>query len=449
MKKKNKENPVVGFLSSVKLAVTLFILLALGSIAGTLLPQEKPLRFYMENYSPGLFKLIKGLHLYDTYHSAWYLALLVLFCLNLTVCITRRLPYTWKLWRRDPLDLEPERLLRMPFKASWEPNPSLDETARERLVSIFKKGAGHRLRQRTCAEGGTLYLSERGRWSYWGLYGLHFSLILIFVGAIVGNIWGFGGTITLAEGQSTDKAFSREDRSPIPLGFRIRCDKFVVKFYENGAPKLFRSDLTVIEDGKEVLKKQVVVNGPLSYKGIKFYQASYQAVPEVSLLIVSSDGREKRITTPAYRQVSWPEAGLDLGVMQYVPNIHGQKAVRLWIGSRTGASQAVWLLKNRDGEFNDGRAVYRISLEGVNDRFLTGLEVKKDPGVPIVYLGCIGLVLGILVAFWVPHRRLWLYIDGSSKIILAGQTNKNRAALERRFQSLREAIQSTIRGEKA
>ncbi len=447
---KKSGNPILNFFSSVKLAIFLFIILAITSIVGTIIPQGESLQFYLERYGPNLFNIIRWLHLDNTYHSWWYLTLLGLFSINLLVCISRRLPYTLELVRRDNLNVDDAKLKKMPQRALWNLNPGLDETRQKRLVDLFSKIVGGRRRERELEGGGRLFLVEKGKWSYWGLYGLHFSLLIIFAGAIIGNIFGFGGGVMIAEGEAVDHIYSRADNSPIPLGFSVRCDKFVVQFYDNGAPKLFKSDLTIIEDGKEVLKKEILVNAPLTYKGIRFYQSSYQAIPSVKMKLVRSDGKEKVLTIPAYKKISLPEEHLELGIMQFIPNIHGVPAIRLWVGNPKGGSQAFWVLKGRDGEFKNEGQIYKVILDSVQNRYMTGLQVKKDPGVPLVYLGCLGLILGIFVAFWVPHRRWWLMIkpkESATEVILAGQTNKNKAGFRKEFEELKAKVNEII-GEK-
>ncbi len=65
-KANSQSNIILNFFSSVKLAITLFILLAITSIIGTVLPQGETLQFYLENFGPTWFKIIKSLQLYDT-----------------------------------------------------------------------------------------------------------------------------------------------------------------------------------------------------------------------------------------------------------------------------------------------------------------------------------------------------------------------------------------------
>jgi len=451
MKRQKKTgNPVLNLFSSVKLAVTLFIVLAVTSIVGTLIPQGENLQFYLEHYGPNFFSIIQSLSLYDTYHSWWYVSLLVLFSLNLLVCISRRLPYVLEFMRRDSLDVTEDRLLRIPLKASWTLNPGLDEEKKGTLLKTFLRLAGRRKRERILEDGSKVYLVEKGKWSYWGFYGLHFSLLIIFVGTIVGNIFGFGGNIMLTEGDSTDHIYAKGN-TLIPLGFTVRCNKFEVKFYDNGAPKLFKSDLTIIDGGKEILRKEVLVNSPLTYKGVRFYQASYQAIPAVRMVLIPPNGKKRRFAFLAYRKIFVPGEDLELGVMQYLPNIHGVPAVRLWVADSKGDSQVIWLLKGRTEKFRLDNTIYKVVLDNIQNRYMTGLQVKKDPGVPLIYLGCLGLIFGIFIAFWVPHRRLWLLVkpDGEkTKVLIAGQSNKNKDGFKKEFQRLTKDIQAVIGGSK-
>ncbi len=454
MKQKNahaESNIVVRFFSSVKLAIFLFIILALTSIIGTVLPQGESLQFYLENYGPFYFKIIRTFHLYDTYHAWWYLALMGLFSINLIVCTIKRLPYTLRLYRRDYLNLSKDDLLRRPLKAKWEKSLKTNPASlKEKIINTFSKIAGS-TKAKHDVDGGELYLVDKGRWSYWGVYLIHISILVIFIGAIFGTFTGFKGRVMLLEGESTDHAIQMDTHGnikKIPLGFVLKCDKFKVDFYPNGAPKLFKSDLTVFENGKEKLRKSIVVNSPLTYKGITFYQSTYQSVPELKIRIVSSDGEQKVINLSAFDKGLWPEKNLLIGIIKYLPNVHGAPAARVFVGNPSGNDgDAVWLLKGHDREVRFGKNTYRISLISAKEKFMTGLQVKKDPGVWIVWLGCALMVIGFGIVFWVGHKRLWLWVGQNGEklqVILAGQTNKNKVAFEKEFEKIKSEIDKRI-----
>ncbi len=73
---------IIRFLSSLRLAIVLIILLAVASILGTLIPQGRSLEEYAARYGAAAGLMIK-LQLTGLYHSLWYLALLVLLGLNI------------------------------------------------------------------------------------------------------------------------------------------------------------------------------------------------------------------------------------------------------------------------------------------------------------------------------------------------------------------------------
>ncbi len=445
-----KSNIILNFFSSVKLAITLFILLAATSIIGTVLPQGETLQFYLENFGPTYFKIIKSLQLYDTYHSWWYLSLLGLFSINLIVCTIRRLPYTMRLYKRDALDLSMDDLTRRPFKKIWKLRPDKgDKELYQRIKAVFQ-GVGGRIRMKQNVQGGDLFLIEKGKWNYWGVYFIHVSILVIFAGAVYGTFTGFKGRIMLLEGESTNQVMKVDQAGniqKIPLNFSIRCNKFRVEFYPSGAPKLFQSDLSILKDGKEVKKKSILVNDPLSYNGITFYQSTYQAMPEAIVKITSPDGKQRLLHVTAFDRAMWPETGLILGLIKYLPNVHGAPAARIYIGEPSGNGEALWLLQGHDKEYKVGDSIFRISLVGGGEKYMTGLQVKKDPGVWMVWLGCTLLILGFAVVFWVPHQRYWLWMGKGSdnlKIVLAGQTNKNRISFEKHFRKLEREIENNI-----
>ncbi len=441
-KEKSGGNPIWQFFTSVRLAIFLLIILAITSIIGTVIPQGESLQYYLDNYGPGMFKAIKMLKLDDTYHSWWYLTLLGLFSINLIVCTLNRLPFTLKLFKRDYINVTPDYLRRVSLRHEW--NLSGDVASlKEKILEAFSKVAGS-YREKRLEDGGTVYMVESGKWSYWGLYGLHISILVIFAGAVFGSVTGFKGRLMLLEGETSDHAVASADPSQkIPLGFAIRCDRFFVDFYDTGAPKEFRSDLTVIDHGKEVMKKSILVNDPLTYRGVTFYQSTYQSIPEVSVKISSPSGSARTLVIPAFQRVSWPEAGITMGLMKFLPNVHGVPAVRLWIGDSTGRADSVWLFQGGTKEITAAGKPYKIEMLDATERYMTGLQVKKDPGVWIVWLGCTGLILGFAIVFWVGHRRLWLYMseqDGRLTVLLGGQTNKNKLRFEKDFEAIVEAI---------
>ncbi len=433
------KNPVMRFLSSIKLAIFLLLTLAATSIIGTILPQGQPLAFYFQRYGESLGQIIRLLHLHDTYHSWWYVTLLALFSLNLTLCSFKRLPFSLELFRRDPLAVDPEKLLRMPVARELRLKSPFKELE-PRLEKLLSQKFG-RL-EKASFEDGFLFLKDRFRWSYFSVYVVHFSLLIIIVGAIIGAVWGFRGGITLMEGESTDQVLVRSKKErAIPLGFTIRCDRFYIDFYPNGMPKEYRSDVTILENGKEVLKGAIRVNAPLTYKDITFYQSSYNTFAKVRLRILKGP-RQKELEIAPFSQASWEEAHLRVGLLDF-SQAHGLPAARIWMAKEGEAPVAFWVLKGHPRRIELGGEPVIVTLEEAVPVYATGLQVKKDPGVSVVWLGFSLLILGIFAALFFAHQRYWVAVlpgNKSSRVILAAFSPKARQKVRQTIEELAAEI---------
>ena len=71
--------------------------------------------------------------------------------------------------------------------------------------------------------------------------------------------------------------------------------------------------------------------------------------------------------------------------------------------------------------------------------YATGLQATKDPGVWLVYGGCLLMLIGLYIAFFLSHRRVWVRVEPTaegSRLLFAGTANKNRLAFEKKFAAL-------------
>src|SRR5512139_1054901 len=260
------------FFISVRLAIVTLIILAVASIFGTIVEQNQPPEKYHQVYEDWAFALMDRLNLFDMYHSWWFLLLLVLFTVNLTCCTLDRFPKVLKVVRnpRTKLDENLEKTLSLTDR--WKKKGAMAEWASkyaDALSATFAK-------PKVIEEGGEVHLyAETGVASRFGVYVTHLSIIIIFIGAIVGNVLGFKGYVNIPEGESVSQVPVRGGNVMHDLGFTVKCNSFRVETYPSGQPKAYISDLSVLDGGREVLRKMIVVNDPLQYKGVWFYQSSY------------------------------------------------------------------------------------------------------------------------------------------------------------------------------
>lgn len=79
--------------------------------------------------------------------------------------------------------------------------------------------------------------AQKTAWCRLGVYVVHLSILVIFIGAIIGSLAGYKGYVTIVEGTSVN-AFEGRNGQKMPLGFEVLCEKFNVEFYATGAPKI-------------------------------------------------------------------------------------------------------------------------------------------------------------------------------------------------------------------
>src|SRR3990172_6083798 len=460
------------FFSSVKLAVVLLIILAIVSIIGTVIQQGQPTEQYLKEYSQATVNVLETLGLFDMYHTPWFVLLLFFLTANLAVCTLERFPKTLQLVRAPLKPLEDEMLKALPFKKEI----------------TFKGGM-----DKAEARASRVLTSRRCRFL---VYITHLSIILIFVGALIGSFFGFKAFLNLPEGEASKVVYLRNEplwdkimasigigNSPVitdpqnkapsmPLGFFVRCDNFDVDYYSGaagptGMPSEYHSTLSVFDlQGRPILQKRILVNDPLTFHGITFYQSSYGPLPGVRGTIILN-----------IRPKSAPSSGetvvIDPGAEVFVSSIN--RTIRaLGIAPFAFRDPSTGQVMTRQTENNElinpavELAVYKhksllyktivlkvdqgqpmmledyvITYGGYWGARYTGLQVAKDPGVWVVYIGFILLCVGPVIAFFGSHKKLWVRIQdkkGHALITVAGSSNRNRLGFEREFSKIAEEL---------
>ena len=437
------------FFCSLKLTISLLISLALTSVIGTIIPQGPTPPEYVAMTSAMKLQIYGKLGFFDMYHSWWFIALLYIFSLNLICCSIKRLPHVFKFISEPMLVLSES--MRNSFSQKKEITFSAStEDAQVKLAEFLGKEFGTPV---ITEHSGDIHLfAQKSAWSRLGVYVVHLSILVIFVGAIIGSLFGFKGYTNISEGSGVSSIEGRNG-SPIPLGFEVFCEKFTLTLYNTGAPKEFRSDLTILENGKPVpgySRVKVIVNKPLTYKGITFYQSSYGQASEGSDHFFNMQPR----SGGAVNKFSVREGAVTVlkdgssfkllestqEVRQFMPGFTGP-AARIEVTFKSKTPQTFIVLKNYP-EMNALRGDDLIfNYEGTNARMFTGLQVAKDPGVEIVWLGCTLMVLGIFVAFFMSHKRVWIIVSkGHARMY--GNANKNHAAFGMQFDELADKLTS-------
>ena len=465
------------FFASLKLAMFLFIILAITATIGTVIQQGERPEVYIKEYGEATYQWFVRLGFTDVYHTWWFRSLLALLCINSLTCFYKRFPAVWRSTRQDKVNVALPFITGLKYKADL-PVAGTKESVGEQLVHLLSQ-KGYSVLAKNEPQGVTVY-ATKGIMGRVGAHMAHLSATVIVLGGLMGSTLGFQEFGVCLEGQTYH----------IPKGsFDLRVDKFWIDYYENGAVKSYNSTLTVLERGAEKTTKTITVNDPLVYKGVWFYQSSYGDAwdqVEVARVNVKDKETDKILGTVDLewkKEATLENLELKLVMTDFVADFgfnssekkvysksveHTNPAIRLGItegpqrsgdgkpkasanpaSAKSGPDRIVqaspWIFYHYPDLFDIQGSKYRFELVGYQPKKFTGLQITKDPGVKIVWIGSTMIVVGITLSSFIYHRRLWakLVPDGSGvRVHIGGNTHKSQIDFQKEFRKLTEQIRT-------
>ncbi|ACL02968.1 ResB family protein [Desulfatibacillum aliphaticivorans] len=450
----NKQPPpltaVLDFFASVKLSIFLLLTVAAASVIGTLIPQEGMAEIHHPMYSSFLDAVFIKLGFFSVYKAWWFQLLLGLLALNLVVCTLKRLPKTWKLVTGVTPGFSRGKFKSIKDKHEIKLNMPV-EKAREVVLDIVSSRF-KTVQEAKDGDGCTVY-AEKGRWTRMGFYVIHLSFLLILTGALLGSMFGYSGSLNLAEGQAAQEIEVGDGHQKHALPFSVKCESFKVQYYEGrDSVSEFTSDVTITEPGKEPWRTFIRVNHPLRLHGISLYQASYGVSHYSGSVSVSfknlETGEKQIVPVPISAQptvLPWDKGMIMIpSFMASLRSRDGHDmgpAVRLHIFPQDGKPNMMLMPVGRPEFAREVMGLEMAVLEGeeIVPVYYTGLKVTKDPGVWVVYSGFILILLGCMVTFFMAHQQLYIKIvpSGSgASVELGGAANKNAQGFEERVRRI-------------
>ncbi len=456
---------IVYLLNSLPTAVVALMILAFFAIIGTLIPQEPmgaETADYISKYGPLKFKIMKSLGFTNIYNTVYFNLVFLWIAISSVVCSITRLRRTLSLWYRPVY-----RFTEIFFSSQKEGYKHYDnkDITLEELVGSLKR-AGLRVFVRNEEESASIY-ADKCFLRKWSAVVFHFSIIVIFIGGIIGKIWGFEGSVPVPEGETRTLTVNlKQIKNPIgraltsyikPYVFKLTLKDFRIEYDQHiKDPDLFK-DLPVNETAlREYYKyyvrdyvseligeykgerreKRVLVNHPLGVGRTLFYQASFA---QTGYITVSFDGREETYpVTPntAYqvkpdgklREVTSGTATPLGSEILFHPEPQGGvfpvKAGPLFkagepvgylgpiglfeVVGKTDRGQRFVLLNPKEWfELTlPGHTVKVKMADKVDD--VSIFQYKHDPGTAILFTGWIGLILGVLITLYIPFVQVYL-----------------------------------------
>ncbi|MDD5224044.1 MAG: cytochrome c biogenesis protein ResB [bacterium] len=352
-----KERPKIdlkGRLTSVRLAIFLFIAIALVSILGTFIPQGSEPMEYISEYGERLGSWILKLGLADVYHSPVFILLLFLLFINLFSCLVTQLPNFLKKWK----------------------------TLNGRLRLI---------------RSGPLLT--------------HISMILILLGAMLGVVFSRSEEINIQEG---------EVRQILDSPLSLKLNSFRIDYYDRMETQVsdFVCDVSLWRNSARIENATIRVNHPLTYQGHRVYLVSYREFPtrirKADLRIVPPGQNPAALELLFGQKRKIPGTDLDLELQKYLADFRFDLETGEYVSaSMDPRNPAVYLVAYRDQEEVGKGWVFlkhpgpvpgntlpvAVQFAGYEPVSLVNLMAKKDPGLPLIWigfvLGTIGVCLGL------------------------------------------------------
>ena len=455
---------------SLRTGIILLILTGIAAAAGTLIlqrPSTEPEQI-QNAYSPQTLRVLDAMGLTDVYHSWWFLTLLGLLALSIILVSLDRWPNAWRFYSRPYRRTDPSFRAVLPLQKTFPiSDPARALNAAE---SALKKEGFHP--ERVVDHNEVALYGEKCRYAVMAVYVVHTSLLLIMAGGIIDGIWSYRGYVSLVPGQPPITQLQQRDGEIRKLPFALRCDEAGQENYTGEyamMPKRWWSKLAVIENGQEKLRKEIAVNDPLVYRGIRFYQSGYGTSGEprsARLGVVEGDNiRPSKVVDLTLGGSAALNDGASVKLARFIPDAYtmdggiyqrsndlGNAAAQLELTGKDGQMQTVWLARTEEagpnqvvlvGPYDEKGQVVTMPFRLVASLDMlpfTGLEVSHEPGQWAVWLGCVLMGVGLFLAFWVLHQRYWVVpiTDKEGRLLLwvGGAANKNREGFAVRFQEL-------------
>jgi cytochrome c biogenesis protein len=470
-------------LTSMRTALILLFLLALGSIPGSILPQEGTDPASVQQYytsHPGLAPWLNHLGLFNVFATPWFAAIYLLLFASLVGCVV---PRTFRLVgsARTPPPRAPRNLARLPQSSSY--SSALSPAAAVEGAAAVLGGQRFRLRRSAPDSPDQWVSAEKGYLREVGNLLFHLSLLGVLLSIAAGGLFGYKADKLLVEGQTfanTTSALDEFHPGRLVSGsdlapFTLTLNKFTANYIESGQsrgqPSNFDADVTYASSpGAKPGTYHIRINDPLSVDSLKVYLIGHGYAPEFK--VTGANGKvayqEATPFIPANTAtflsdgvVKAPDASLGFmgvfvptaipvnGTVESIFPAADAPAVSLIgysgnLGLNSGVPQSVYqldttgmtklsgspylLLPGQTWKLPGGKG--SITFVGVKQ--WVSLAITYDPGqVPALVCGILALA-GLLISFFVRRRRVFVRAvpaaSGSGSVVTVGGLTRSDAS---------------------
>lgn len=407
--------------ADLRFSIFTLLLISFCSIIGTVIEQDQPIEIYKTNYP--LTNPVLGFLSWDriiyfgfdhVYKTWWFLLLIFLFGCSLILCsFLQQLP-SLKIARRCQFFRTPKTFYKL------NNYTILSTRSFSRILASIKM------------EQYSIFQQKNLAYSYKGLIGriapiiVHFSMILVLLGTIVGSLFGFKAqeVVPKTENFHIQNILSNGTLTIIPQNV-ARVNDFWITYTKAKTVSQFYSDISILDSkGNEIRRKTISVNFPFIQNGIYYYQTDWNLIGL----------RFKNINQ---QTIEYP-------LINAFPN--QEKIWLTWISTNQSAQNGILILidnlegycsvYNENGQFL-GNVEINETLNLNQNLTLTeilsstGLQIKSDPGIPLIYSGFFFLMISTLISY-ITYSQVWV-LHKNHKLFIGGTTNRALFSFELEF----------------
>ncbi|USG63564.1 cytochrome c biogenesis protein ResB [Brevibacillus ruminantium] len=473
------------YFSSVKVAIGIILVILIASAVGTIFPQQQYIpvpvpteadvaRFYTNTYGK-LGTIFYTLGFHNMYDSWWFVSLLVALGTSLVICSLDRVVPLYKALSKPRVNQHRSFLKgqKMFGEAEIAQTDDPEELVTEASAALKKKG--YRI-----FTSGHAVMAEKGRFSRWGPYINHIGLIIFLLGVLMRNLPGFymdefiwvreGQTVAIPETPYYVKnvQYKTEYWSEEEMAQKLDLKGgAIAKNYQTDAILYLNknADLPGSQpDLVEIKSGPIVVNHPMQYEGLSLYQTGFQEMQlgALNFMLIDKKAGDKEVGPMKLDLYNMsPEQqvadGVKVRVIDYFPdfvmgsdgkpatqtNLPKNPMVVLEVKSESDqvTEKLVYVSGTVITEKQDSRYTLEFKMPDLID--ISGLMVRKDRAVPLIYFGSFIFMIGVAMGFFWQHRRIWLQLHGD-RVLLAAHTNKNWYGMKREVEALVDHVKLPI-----
>ena len=441
---RNSYDDFIRTFGNVLFAVSLFVVWGVLTLIGVIVDQGKDLTTYLASYPAPIARAIVRLGFDNIYHSPWYIGIIGLILLSLTVCTFKRVIPA----RLPPL--HPVKIDKIPLNASIAVRGNENDVANR--VEHFFRSRGWAVRKREF--GGTEWtFADKHNWARRGVLIAHLGFTIIAAGTTVYWARGFSGETAIVTGQAMEIP---ETHAIVKLNdFSYRISPILTKSGMVYQPVDYVSHVTVTGNDGVPKPMTVRVNHPIDVDGTLYYQASYGFAMRFNVM---HDGkRVGELSDRVFEEgqpFDIPGTRTSVSYDRFVPTVDRQSGMPS--ADPRVNNPAVILSVSQAG--NDAGSVLVplhtwIDLGGgwriVPQQYVlySGFQYRYDPGIPLVGIGALVLLAGLIISFYFLPARLYVRVDpsaGGCSVGVAATTVKGYDIFAVQFQELVEELKRAM-----